>query len=326
MTRNVSLSVVVPCYNVEEFIADTVTSLAQNARGDFEFIFVDDASTDGTAAALRALTENLENSRIVTHRSNQGVSATRNDGIAAAEGRYLTFLDGDDWLAPGYLERLVGAIAGLDVDFLRTDHVQATGVKREIRRAPEGRRDVALDPRDSILPAHRSTMVDYCFPPAGIYHRRLLDRGLLTFHCGLRTAEDRHWIWRLHRRADSYAVAGLHGFFYRRGVGNSLTQIGDDRQLDFIPAFEMILAELADDPEAERLRPKAIRNFCAIILHHLQHHSRLERGLARTLRQRSREALRRIPEADLRAGLDGMSVERAARLRRLRSGLAGVAA
>ncbi|MFE0626889.1 glycosyltransferase family 2 protein [Streptomyces sp. NPDC058864] len=322
MTNRPTLSVIVPCYNIRHYLADTMTSLVSNHRDDFEFIFVEDRSTkDDTYEALLDMSKWLPNSRVVRHETNQGLATARNTGLDVAEGRFITFLDGDDWLAPGYLPRLVDTIQRHDVDFVRTDHVQVTGVERRVHRAPEGRRDTPLDPRGSILPTDDSTMVDYPYAWAGIYHRRLLDRGLLRFHDGLRTAEDRPWIWALHRKADSYAVASLHGVFYRRGITTSLTQIGDVRQLDFIRSFELVLQELASDPDVAELRPKAIRNYCVVIAHHLRERDRFERRVAARLKELSGEALRRIPEHELQAALAGMDEQRKRTLRRIRGGM-----
>ncbi|WP_431945696.1 glycosyltransferase family 2 protein [Actinacidiphila sp. bgisy167] len=327
MTDRPTLSVIVPCFNIRYYLADTVTSLVANAREDFEFVFVEDRSTkDDTYEALLDMSKRLPNSRVIRHETNQGLATARNTGIDAAEGRYLTFLDGDDWLAPGYLPQLVSAIQRHDVDFVRTDHVQVTGVQRRVHRAPEGRRDTVLDPRSSILPTDGSTMVDYPYAWAGIYHRRLLDRGLLRFHDGLRTAEDRPWIWALHRRAESYVVASLHGVFYRRGIATSLTQIGDVRQLDFIRAFDQVLAELENDPEADLLRPKAIRNYCAVIAHHLSERQRFQRPVAARLKELSSQALRRMPERELQLALAGMDEQRRRTLHRVRSGMKGALA
>jgi glycosyltransferase involved in cell wall biosynthesis len=322
-----TLSVVVPCYNIESYIPETVTSLVNNARDDFEFLFVEDRSTkDRTYEALLALTKGLRNSTVIRHEQNGGLATARNTGIDAAEGRYLTFLDGDDWLAPGYLASLVHSIERLDVDFVRTDHVQVTGIERLVQRAPEGRRHIPLDPRSSILPVDDTTMVDYPYAWAGIYHRRLLDRGMLRFHDGLRTAEDRPWIWELHRKAESYAVAGLRGVFYRRGIASSLTQIGDVRQLDFFRSFDLVLAELDGDPEADRLRKKALRNYCVVIAHQLLDRGRFERSVHAKLRQMAAEALGRMTENELNEALVGMGEERVHTLRRIRGGMKGVAA
>jgi len=325
VTNPPTLSVIVPCYNIESYVPETVTSLVNNERDDFEFIFVEDRSTkDKTYEAL--LTKRLKNSRVIRHEKNGGLATARNTGIDASEGRYITFLDGDDWLAPGYLADLTDAIERLDVDFVRTDHVQVTGIERTVHRAPEGRRHIALDPRTSILPVDDTTMVDYPYAWAGVYHRRLLDKGMLRFHDGLKTAEDRPWIWDLHRRADSYAVASLRGVFYRRGVASSLTQIGDVRQLDFFRSFDLVLAELADDPEVSRLRKKALRNYCVVIAHQLLSRGRFERSIAARLKQMAAEALGRMSEDELEEALVGMGEERVYMLRRIRGGMKGVAA
>ncbi|BFO14781.1 hypothetical protein SHKM778_11690 [Streptomyces sp. KM77-8] len=177
------LSVIVPFYNVRRFAPDAVRSLRANARPDFEFVIVDDHSDDGTAAVLERAAEDLSGVASVRHvrrDRNGGIAAARNTGLDAARGEFLTFLDGDDWLAPGYLPELVAAAERLDCDFVRTDHVRVTDRARTVRRVPVGLRDEVLNPRDAILPADRTTSVDYVFAWAGVYRRRLLERGCCT--------------------------------------------------------------------------------------------------------------------------------------------------
>lgn len=328
VTRVVKLSVIVPFYNVQQYAPDTLRSLRANAREDFEFILVDDCSRDETPDILARAERELPGAVHVRHEQNGGLATARNTGIDAARGEYLTFLDGDDWLAPGYYEQLLASIEDLGCDFVRTDHVQCTARARAIHRVPHGRRGVVLNPREAILPADRSTSVDYAYAWAGIYHRRLVDRGLLHFTDGLRTAEDRPWIWKLHREAESFATVGLLGVFYRRGVASSLTQIGDVRQLDFIRAFDQVVVETAQDPDADKLLPKAVRTYCAIISHHLGSIERFEPQVARKLKSMSAAALRRMPQNVLDEALDSMDIQRATRLRRLRRrpAAAGVAA
>ncbi|MFI6104617.1 glycosyltransferase family 2 protein [Streptomyces sp. NPDC051310] len=313
----VKLSVVVPFYNVQTYAPDTLESLRANARDDFEFLLVDDCSADGTEEILRRAARELPGAVLLRHSRNAGLATARNTGIDAARGEYLAFLDGDDWTAPGHFARLLATIEELGCDFVRTDHVQCTGRTRTVHRVPVGRRGEVLRPRDAILPAGRSTSVDYPYAWAGLYHRRLAERGLLHFTDGLRTAEDRPWIWRLHREADSFAAVSSLSLFYRRGIPSSLTQIGDIRQLDFIRAFDQVLEETAKDPDSARLLPKAVRTYCAIIAHHLCS-GRFEARVVRTLRNRSAAALRRMPQDVLRDALATMDGERAALLRALR--------
>jgi glycosyltransferase involved in cell wall biosynthesis len=313
----VKLSVVVPFYNVHAYAPDTLRSLRANAREDFEFLLVDDCSTDGTTELLERAGREVPGAVLLRHPRNEGLATARNTGLDAARGRYLAFLDGDDWIAPGHYTELVDTIERLGCDFLRTDHVRVTGRARAVRRSPVGRRGEVLRPRDAILPADRTTSVDYPYAWAGLYDRRLLDRGLLRFTPGLRTAEDRPWIWRLHREADSFAAVSTLGIFYRRGVSTSLTQVGDIRQLDFIRAFDQVIDETMDDHEAGLLLPKAVRTYCALISHHLGNTGRYEPAMAKELRAMSAAALRRMPQDVLREALGSMDAQRAAVLRKL---------
>ncbi|MEV3914023.1 MULTISPECIES: glycosyltransferase family 2 protein [Streptomyces] len=315
------LSVIVPFYNVQQYAPDTLRSLRMNARRDFEFVLVNDKSKDETPAILDRAAEELSDVaqvQVLHHETNGGLATARNTGLDAARGEYLTFLDGDDWLAPGYLTELVTAIEELGCDFVRTDHVQTVARARTLHRVPIGRRGEVMNPRDAILPADRSTSVDYAYAWAGAYHRRLLDKGLLHFTDGLRTAEDRPWIWKLHREAESFAVVSLLGVFYRRGVASSLTQIGDARQLDFIRAFDQVIEETAADRDADKLLPKAVRTYCAIIAHHLSDESKWEPSVAKQLRAMSAAAIQRMPQDALGDVLDTMDLRRSAKLRRLR--------
>lgn len=314
----VKLSVIVPFFNVQTYAPDTLRSLRANAREDVEFLLVDDCSTDGTLPLLRRAAEEVPGAVLLPHEVNGGLATARNTGLDAARGEYIAFLDGDDWLAPGHYARLLARTEALGCDFVRTDHVQVNGSSRTVRRVPHGPHGVVSDPRSAILPAHRTTSVDYAFAWAGLYHRRLLDRGLLHFTDGLRTAEDRPWIWRLHREAESFAVLGLLGHFYRRGVATSLTQIGDVRQLDFLRAFDQVIADTATDREAEMFLPKAVRTYCAVIAHHLGDLDKFEPAVARELKSRGAAALGRLPQRLLDEALDSMDVTRATRVRRLR--------
>ncbi|MEV4898651.1 glycosyltransferase family 2 protein, partial [Nonomuraea sp. NPDC055795] len=177
------LTVIVPVRDGEAYIGDCVASLARNARPDFEFIVVDDGSVDATGQIVEdAAVPGLS---VLRHLTPVGLADARNAGLAAATGRYVSFLDGDDWLAPGYLAEMVAAIEGLGCDFVRADHVQVTGRNRVVHRAPWARRGVVVDPKEAILPAEVKTMVDYPYAWAGVYRRSLRD--LLQFPGSLHT-------------------------------------------------------------------------------------------------------------------------------------------
>ncbi|MEU6712297.1 glycosyltransferase family 2 protein [Nonomuraea purpurea] len=306
----ITLSVVVPVRDGERFIADALSSLRRNARHDFEFIVVNDGSVDATGDIIDDFAGDLPGLTVLRNPAPVGLADARNTGLSAASGRYVTFMDGDDWLAPGYLTQLVEAIDGLGCDFVRTDHVQVEGRKRVVHRAPLARRGAVLDPREGILPAGVRTMVDYPYAWAGIYRRSLRD--LLHFPGSLHTAEDRPWIWRLHREAATFAAVSLAGVFYRRMVSGSLTQVGDERQLHFFDAFELVFKDL--EPE---FMPKAVRNFCALLAHHLEIGDRFTPALRSRFEERGAQMVRALPPELVSDSVARMSVEREAALRTL---------
>ena len=260
------VSVVIAAKNAEATIGGSLTSLVnQNFdTGELEVIVVNDGSTDDTAGVVGEFSDRLTLIEI-DNPVSRGVSAARNTALEASTGQTITYLDADDWYAPGHLRSLTDAITGLGVDFVKTNYLIVNGFNRKLRRAPCAQHNTALDPRDFILPHDASTMVDFPECWTGIYSRSMAERGLLDFDPELRTCEDRPWTWRHHLEADSFAVVDTAGLCYRKGSSTSLTAVFDERQLDFIPAFRSIFAMLEAGPDLRRFEQKAVRNFLSIL-------------------------------------------------------------
>lgn len=97
------ISVIVPVYNVENYLCKCVDSIINQTYNNLEIILVDDGSTDGSASICDEYV--LKDSRVkVIHKENGGVSSARNIGIAEASGEYICFVDSDDWLELDYFE------------------------------------------------------------------------------------------------------------------------------------------------------------------------------------------------------------------------------
>jgi len=104
-----AFSVVIPAFNAERTIVATIRSVLAQSRSDFEILVVDDASSDGTAAAIEQL---LTDSRVRLLRqpANRGVSAARNVAIRHASAPIVAFVDADDLWLPNYLDRMGSAL------------------------------------------------------------------------------------------------------------------------------------------------------------------------------------------------------------------------
>lgn len=302
------LCVIIPCHDIEGYVGPMLQSLRRNTGPGIRFLVVDDASTDATPSIIERQLDRLPGAELIRCPENVGLAAARNIGIDhAGDATYLSFLDGDDFVRPGYYPELLAAIERLGCDFLRTDHVRVVGRRRTVHRINHPYRGVVGSPRDAILPVDQTTSVDAPNAWAGIFHRRLADSGLLRFDERLRTCEDRPWNWRLHLRGGSFAVVGLLGVHYRRDVADSLTRISDRRQFDFLLAFDQIIADVTADRDAGRLLPKAIRSYCSIVCHHLGRLDSYEPELAEELSGRCATALSGLPRRQLTevvAGLD----------------------
>lgn len=136
------LSVVIPVYNVAEYLRACVTSVLTQEYQDYEVILVDDGSTDGLSGELCDViaAEYPERIRVI-HQENRGLGGARNTGLENARGEYLLFLDSDDTLTPDAIERLgAAAEAGVDVVTFYMQSVTESGEYLEVERhsIPEG--------------------------------------------------------------------------------------------------------------------------------------------------------------------------------------------
>lgn len=110
------LSVVVPVYNVEDYLEECLRSLADQSLRDLEVVMVDDGSTDGSAAIARRFADEDERFRLVSQ-PNAGLGAARNTGIREAHGEFLAFVDSDDLVPSDAYARMVSSLDASGSDF-----------------------------------------------------------------------------------------------------------------------------------------------------------------------------------------------------------------
>lgn len=126
------VSVIIPVYNIEQHLRQCLDSVAGQTLQDLEVICVDDGSTDTSPTILTEYARRDSRFQILTQ-PNAGPGVARNTGLAQAKGKYLIFLDSDDWFEPDFLERMVDKAAetGADVTICRAVEFD-TGTGREL--------------------------------------------------------------------------------------------------------------------------------------------------------------------------------------------------
>ena len=120
--NNILLSVIIPCYNCEHYIEKTLDSLNKSISKDInrniEIIFVDDGSTDNSLSIAELFFESKDFNTKILKQRNKGVSEARNYGLSVASGKYIFFLDSDDFVVINFFEEILKKINRYNFDVL----------------------------------------------------------------------------------------------------------------------------------------------------------------------------------------------------------------
>ena len=116
------VSVIIPVYRVAPFVERCVRSLMEQTFQDVEFIFVDDASSDGSMDIVKNIVAEYERDiKILVHDQNRGLPSARNTGLAVASGTFIYHCDSDDWLEKDMIEKMVASAVDNNSDFVYCD-------------------------------------------------------------------------------------------------------------------------------------------------------------------------------------------------------------
>jgi glycosyltransferase involved in cell wall biosynthesis len=143
------VSIIVPVFNVEPYLRRCLDSVCLQTLRDIEVICVNDCSPDNSAEILSEYANQDSRFKLFIHSHNRGLSAARNTGLKIAVGRYVYFLDSDDWMAVDYIEKMfaiadkhnLAAVCNTNVWQVNTDGTYKKLLKRSF---PEGRKDYTV--------------------------------------------------------------------------------------------------------------------------------------------------------------------------------------
>ena len=228
------LSIIVPVYNVEQYLSKCVESLLHQdlSPEEYEIILVEDRSPDRCGDICEEFASNYSNIKVI-HRENGGLSAARNSGISVARGRYVQFVDSDDYLEPEVLKTLVVKMENEDLDVLRFNY-QNVNEKYEVFD-PNKAGKVCVDYRDEVCEG-----VDFLNNRLGpaCYVCQFVLRRELVLDCLFKEGiyfEDMPFFFYVYLKAERISIIRKH-FYYRRKHNSSITHVVDASYLDTIPA------------------------------------------------------------------------------------------
>lgn len=222
---SVRISVVIPVYNAEKYLRACLDSVLSQSIPELEIICVDDCSTDSSAEIIAGYAERDGRVSLLRNKCNMHAGPCRNRGLEAAEGEYVLFMDGDDMLLPGSLEKLYNEAKRLGADVLRccaVDYDNVTGARTHglhnyLKRVPFFLFGVPVD-FDRwywLFPKLNAA------PWGGICRREFLTENGIRFN-DLICVNDRSFYWESLLKAKRIAFSKTELLLYRMNMSTSL--------------------------------------------------------------------------------------------------------
>ena len=222
------VSVIIPFYKVEPFVERCTRSLLEQTLTDVEFIFVDDASPDGSRAIIeRVSAEYNRDVRILTHEQNQGLPAARNTGLGEARGEFIYHCDSDDYLEPTMLEDMYKAATNEQADFVYCDFYLDFGTSRREMTNPS-----YTDPEQMVKEGFLAGLMKYNVWNK-LVARRLYSESGIVFPAGHGMGEDMTMIL-LATHATRSAHVAKPLYHYVKLNANAFSNTFSQRHLDDI--------------------------------------------------------------------------------------------
>ena len=244
------ISVIIPVYNVERYLARCVESVMRQTYRNLEVILVNDGSTDGSPALCRALKERYPE-LILVEKENGGQSSARNAGLDVCTGDYVAFLDSDDWIAPDCYETMLRLAEANQADVSDVGVWQVRGEMDPIP-APEEKIEIFRG-RDILEHYLYRGMSEQNGAPYACY-RKLCRKELFygdAAHFQEGTVnEDICFVYRILRKCRKIVVSNQIKYFYFQGEASTTNGAMKKKDLALLPVSRELreLAEESGDP------------------------------------------------------------------------------
>ena len=213
------ISIIIPVYNVEKHIEQCLNSIKKQSYQNFEVIIVNDGSLDNTESICKRITQSDVRFRYFS-KENGGVSSARNFGLDNANGHYITFIDGDDWVEENHLELLINSLIENNSDVAISSYKQFNNIDIFFYRAYTKQERFLLNfnkmhKNEFLLDFPKLLSTNVCFNNAvsKLFKRNLVKD--IRFDDKLKYAEDLDFYFRLYLNTESISFVNEATYVYR---------------------------------------------------------------------------------------------------------------
>lgn len=258
------ISVVIPVYNDEKYLPICINSVLNQTYNDLEIICVDDDSKDSSFEILKYFEKKDSRIKIFKNDSNKGLGFNRNRGLDIAKGKYVYFLDSDDWLSPDTFEILIEKVEKDDLDFIMFksivyyENTKSFGMEKYYDME-------FMDKWDSKVFNHWELDKDKFFsiPIAAwnkLYLKSFLDENHIRFPNENLIHEDNPFFFKALTSAERVSVSKNY-FHNRRRRDGSIMTWNNERLFDNIPIMYKVLNVFLEDSELYNYYKKELLFF-----------------------------------------------------------------
>lgn len=201
--KKAMISVIVPVYNSEHWIAETLDSLCAQTYENMEIICVDDGSTDQSVQIIKEYKQKDTRIRLICQ-DNSGVSAARNRGISEAKGEYIAFLDSDDYVDPTVYEKMIALLEKENSDITFCGFVRFWPNEKKQYTVENNLEKLAKNPHDIkyfLYSSQSEVKGDTLYTPdihgaiwRSVYKADIIKNNQISFHSDLKFAEDQIFV------------------------------------------------------------------------------------------------------------------------------------
>ena len=216
MSTNPLISIVVPVFNVENYISKCIESLTAQTYSNIEIVVVDDGSSDNSLLMCKKIKERDKRIKIIC-KENGGVSSARNEGIAISSGEYICFVDGDDYVSQDYVEYLYNLCANNSTDISLTTDLFSNYKKRKTKKT----KCIVFSGKDAAiyLLCYRIPIGCYC----KLFKRSFLVNNRILFFDDLIMGEGFNFNFLSFQACNKVAVGNKRIYYYRQDNESSAT-------------------------------------------------------------------------------------------------------
>lgn len=230
------VSVIIPVYNVEKYLAECLDSIVNQTYKNLEIICINDCSPDNSGEILKDYASRDNRIKIIEHQSNKGLSISRNEGLEAASGDYIYIIDSDDWIDSDYIEKMVNTAKDTDADIVVNKNILAAFPdKRNQLYEHQPEQDIELN---SYIDGHAQIHKIYWVIWNKLYKASFLKKNKFEFPVGY-VQEDMffHYV----TFAKAYKIFYTEGGIYHyRDRDDSISKIQYDKGANCIKIFSLL--------------------------------------------------------------------------------------